>query len=70
MGYSVRHNNSTFADDHKYYQALGSMCRRDSYTITFAINSHTESKGDTFRIKCLEDDIRTPDVFLDEIRKN
>ena len=51
----------SFADDHEYYQALGSLCRRGSYTITFETNSQTESWGDAFRIKCLESDNRTPD---------
>lgn len=34
-----------FADDHEYYRALGSLCRTDSYTITFETNSETESWG-------------------------
>lgn len=35
----------SFSDDHEYYQALGSLCRRGSYTITFETNSQTESWG-------------------------
>ena len=31
-----------FADDHEYYRALGSLCRTDSYTITFETNSETD----------------------------
>ena len=38
----------SFADQHEYYQALGSLCRRGSYTITFETNSQTESWGDAF----------------------
>lgn len=53
-----------FADDHEYYQALGSLCRPGAYTITFETNSHTESWGDAFRIKCLMDDNHTPDAFI------
>lgn len=58
----------SFADDHEYYQALGSLCRRGSYTITFETNSQTESWGDAFRIKCLESDSRTPDAFINAMR--
>lgn len=58
----------SFADDHEYYQALGSLCRRGSYTITFETNSQTESWGDAFRIKCLENDSRTPDAFINAMR--
>lgn len=58
----------SFADVHEYYQALGSLCRRHSYTITFETNSQTESWGDAFRIKCLESDSRTPDAFINAMR--
>lgn len=58
----------SFADEHEYYQALGSLCRRGSYTITFETNSQTESWGDAFRIKCLESDSRTPDAFINAMR--
>lgn len=57
-----------FADDHEYYRALGSLCRHDSYTITFETNSETESWGDAFRIKCLESDDRIPDAFYNAMR--
>lgn len=57
-----------FADDHEYYRALGSLCRTDSYTITFETNSETESWGDAFRIKCLRSDSQTPDAFIDAMR--
>lgn len=58
----------SFADNHEYYQALGSLCRYGSYTITFETNSQTESWGDAFRIKCLEIDSRTPDAFINAMR--
>lgn len=57
-----------FADDHEYYQALGSLCRYDAYTITFETNSETESWGDAFRIKCLLSDSKTPDAFIYAMR--
>ena len=57
-----------FADDHEYYRTLGSLCRGDSYTITFETNSETESWGDAFRIKCLRPDNQTPDAFIDAMR--
>jgi len=53
-----------FNDDHEYYQALGSLCHRGAYTITFETNSETESWGDAFRIKCLMPDSKTPDAFI------
>jgi|GEM_PF-441244 len=58
----------SFADDHEYYRALGSLCRHDSYTITFETNSETESWGDAFRIKCLRSDAQTPDAFINAMR--
>lgn len=58
----------SFADDHEYYRALGSLCRRDAYTITFETNSDTDSWSDAFRIKCLEDDQHTPDAFINAMR--
>ena len=58
----------SFADDHEYYRALGSLCRNDSYTITFETNSETESWGDAFRIKCLRSDAQTPDAFINAMR--
>lgn len=57
-----------FADDHEYYRVLGSLCRNDSYTITFETNSETESWGDAFRIKCLRPDSQTPYAFIDAMR--
>lgn len=57
-----------FADDHEYYKTLGSLCRGDSYTITFETNSETEPWGDAFRIKCLRPDSQTPDAFIDVMR--
>ncbi len=57
-----------FADDHEYYRALGSLCRHDSYTITFETNSETESWGDAFRIKCLRGDNQTPDAFINAMK--
>lgn len=58
----------TVTDEHEYYQALGSLCRRCSYTITFETNSQTESWGDAFRINCLENDSSIPDVFINAMR--
>lgn len=57
-----------FEDDHEYYRALGSLCRRDSYTITYETNSETESWSDAFRIKCLRSDSQTPDAFINAMR--
>lgn len=57
-----------FINEHEYYQALGSLCRKEAYTITFETNSETESWGDAFRIKCLKPDNQTPDAFLDAMK--
>lgn len=58
----------SFFDDHEYYQTLGSLCRRNSYSITFETNSQTNSWGDAFRIKCFEADSKIPDAFLKAMR--
>lgn len=57
-----------FANDHEYYQALGALCRDDSYTISFETNSDTDSWSDAYRIKCFESDVNTPDAFINAMR--
>lgn len=57
-----------FVDEHEYYNALGSLCNEESYSITYEKNSQTESWTNAYRIRCREDDCKVPDAFLKALK--